>query len=113
MISTLHEDKNYGSDTCVLQGSLANEHDLAIIFCLTVSTTPVKALSSDGCCSLAILFSVQEHSSPSLALNRSTKILLKTKLHVKLDFIIIGWKIMSTSLINIPLLFSLNCFCYC
>ena len=35
-MSSLHEDKYYGSDTCVLQGSLATEHDLAIKFCLTV-----------------------------------------------------------------------------
>ena len=35
-MSTLHEDKYPGSDTCVLQGSLATEHDLAIRFCLTV-----------------------------------------------------------------------------
>ena len=33
---TLHEDKYYGFDTCVLQGSLATEHDLAIRFCLMV-----------------------------------------------------------------------------
>ena len=32
----LHEDKYYGSNTCVLQGSLAIEHDLAIGFCLMV-----------------------------------------------------------------------------
>ena len=72
----------------------------------------MKALSSDGCCSLAILFSVQEHFSPSsLTLNRSTKILLKIEFHVKLVFTIMDWKIMSTSHINIPSLFSLNCFC--
>ena len=35
-MSTLHEDKYPGSDTCVLQGSLATEHDLAIRFCLMV-----------------------------------------------------------------------------
>ena len=69
----------------------------------------MKALSTDGCCSLAILFLVQEHSSPSsLALNRSTKILLKTKFQIKLVLTITGWKIMSTSHINIPSLFSLN-----
>ena len=71
----------------------------------------MKALSSDSCCLLAILFLVQEHSSPSsLALNKSTKILLKTEFHVKLVFTITNWKIMSTSHINIPSLFSLNCF---
>ena len=32
----LHEDKYYGSDTCVLQGSLTTKHDLAIGFCLMV-----------------------------------------------------------------------------
>ena len=69
----------------------------------------MKALSTGGCCLLAILFLVQEHSFPSfLALNRSTKILLKTEFHVKLVSTIMGWKIMSTSHINIPLLFSLN-----
>ena len=74
----------------------------------------MKALSSDGCCSLVILFSVQEHSfASSLALNRSTKILLKTEFYVKFVFTIMEWKIMSTSLINIPSLFSLNCSCYC
>ena len=35
-MSTLHEDKKPGSDTCVLQGSLATKHDLAIRFYLTV-----------------------------------------------------------------------------
>ena len=69
----------------------------------------MKALSTDNCCSLAILFSVQEHSSPSsLVLNRSTKILLKIEFHIKLVLTITDWKIMSTSHINIPLLFSLN-----
>ena len=62
----------------------------------------------DGCCSLVILFLFQEHSSSSLALNRLTKILLKTKFQVKLVLTITGWKIMSTSHINIPSLFSLN-----
>ena len=69
----------------------------------------MKVLSTDGCCLLAILFSVQEHFSPSsLALNRSTKILLKTEFQVKLVLTVTGWKIMSTSHINIPSLFSLN-----
>ena len=33
---TLHEDKYYGSNTCMVQGSLATEHDLTIGFCLMV-----------------------------------------------------------------------------
>ena len=68
----------------------------------------MKALNTDGCCSLAILILIQEHSSPSLALNRLTKILLKTEFQVKLVLTITGWKIMSTSHISIPSLFSLN-----